>query len=283
MNTSEELQTFLLNKAKQLTEQWYNSLDKSDPAGVYASTDPDIIKTLKEQNFEFHLHFCQVFVEEETSFYRNLNDWILEIAKDEQHLKTPIHFIVREFTRVRQQYLSFIKEFVSLYEKKITQQQMESWNETIINTFDRIILWFVEEIDNYSKSLLRAQQGKINELSSPIITLNNNTGLLPLVGDIDAARAKFILENTINQCANKKIVHLFIDLSGVAKMDTMVAYSIFQLIDALNLIGVESTLSGIRPEIAAAAVQLGLSFDKASITSTLAQAITFNNERLKKK
>lgn len=40
----------------------------------------------------------------------------------------------------------------------------------------------------------------------------------------------------------------------------MVAHQIFQLIDALNLLGVKSTLSGIRPKIAQTAIQLGLSF-----------------------
>lgn len=44
----------------------------------------------------------------------------------------------------------------------------------------------------------------------------------------------------------------------------MVAHQLFSLIEALRLIGVSSTLSGIRPEIAQTAVQLGLSFEDIS-------------------
>lgn len=44
-------------------------------------------------------------------------------------------------------------------------------------------------------------------------------------------------------------------------IDKMAAHQIFQLIDALGLIGVKTILSGLRPEIAQTAVQLGLSFD----------------------
>lgn len=56
-------------------------------------------------------------------------------------------------------------------------------------------------------------------------------------------------------------------------VDTMVAHQIFQLIDTLGLLRVKSTLSGIRPEIAQTAIQLGLSFKNIRIKSNLAQAL----------
>jgi rsbT co-antagonist protein RsbR len=96
---------------------------------------------------------------------------------------------------------------------------------------------------------------------------------LPLVRDIDTARAAAILENTIKQCAEQKVSQLFIDLSGVVIIDRMVAHQIFQLINGLSLIGVKTTLSGIRREIATTAIQLGLSFANISIASTLSKAI----------
>ncbi len=88
----------------------------------------------------------------------------------------------------------------------------------------------------------------ILELSSPIITLSKSTALLPLVGDIDTERAKFILENTLQACAKRRVEHLLIDLSGVVVVDTMVAHQIFKLIEALNLIGVSQPCqeSGLR-------------------------------------
>jgi rsbT co-antagonist protein RsbR len=113
----------------------------------------------------------------------------------------------------------------------------------------------------------------IHELSSPVITIKKDIALLPLVGDIDTTRAKIILESTLQQCGDKRIAHLYIDLSGVVTVDTMVAHQIFQLIDALGLLGVKSTLSGIRPEVAQTAIQLGLSFENIRIKSNLAQAL----------
>jgi rsbT co-antagonist protein RsbR len=272
MHRNNELHTFLLNKAKILTEEWYDSLDKSNTKGVYASTNPEVINTLKKQNYDFHLHLCRVFIEDEDKFFKDFQDWILTIAKDEQHMKTPIHFTLGEFFRVREQYLSFIEEFVKFHQEEKEHQLL--WNKIIMRAFDKVVLKFVEEHQRYAEQRLQAQQEMIQELSSPVIALDNNRALLPLVGAIDTSRARFILEHTLEQCGEKGINHLFIDLSGVVIIDTMVADQLFQLINALNLIGVTTTLSGIRPEIAQTTVQLGLSFKNLSIKPTLAGALT---------
>ncbi|RLQ94358.1 STAS domain-containing protein [Falsibacillus albus] len=280
MHRNTNLYHFLLDKAQRLTDEWYDSLDKSDPTGVYASKDPNVIKGLKQQNFDFHKHLCEVFIKDKQAFMEHFDKWILEVARDEEHLNTPIHFIIREFLRVRDQYFNFINEYVELNKESVTQGEIDLWNDVIIKAFDTAILRFTEEMQAYSNSRLQAQQEMINELSSPVIALNNHTAILPLVGDIETTRARLILENTLKECSEKGIVHLFIDLSGVILIDTMVAHQLFQLIDALSLIGVKTTLSGIRPEIAQTAVQLGLSFEKITTTSTLAQAISLNNKTL---
>ncbi|CAG9620655.1 STAS domain-containing protein [Sutcliffiella rhizosphaerae] len=272
MHRNKDLHNFLLDKAKVLTDEWYESLDKSATVGVYASTDPLVIKTLKKQNFDFHLHLCKIFIEEEDNFFHNFEEWIQTVAQDEEHLNTPIHITLHEFFRVRGQYLEFIAEFVQEHQEE--KERELRWNHVIIKAFDNVVLKFVEENQKYSNERLQAQQEMIQELSSPVIALDNNRALLPLVGDIDTTRAKFILEHTLEQCGEKGINHLYIDLSGVVIIDTLVADQIFNLLKALNLIGVKTTLSGIRPEIAQTTVQLGISFNEVSIRPTLAGALT---------
>ena len=276
LQRNEQLYQFFINNASRLTENWYENLDKSDPKGVYSSEDPEVIKTLKQQNNEFHHYLAKVFVKEQSSFFYEFQKWILEIASDEEHLNTPIHYIIREFIRTREQYFELIQEFAA--ESSSDEERINKWNRLIVEIFDIIILRYTEEYHSYSRKQLAAQQEMINELSSPVILLSKNRALLPLVGDIDTARAASILENTIRQCAEKKVAHLFIDLSGVVIIDTMVAHQIFQLINGLSLIGVHATLSGIRPEIATTAIQLGLSFDQISISSTLSKAIAQDKE-----
>ncbi|MFS0783643.1 STAS domain-containing protein [Bacillus sp. 1P06AnD] len=276
MDLNQEIRDYFFNLKDQLTDEWYTSLDDKDPDSVYAAVDPEIVKNLKGQNNEFHESICNIFIEDEETFFKGFNSWILSVAKDSQHVATPIHYILREFMRVREQYADYIDRFVFEHEEQVSREQHSKWNRMVRRAFDTTITKFVEEYYRNSKQLMKAQQEMINELSSPIISLKHHTALLPLVGDIDTQRSRAIMENTLQQCSKKGVHHLFIDLSGVVMIDTMVANELFHLIEALKLIGVESTLSGIRPEIAVTAMQLGLTFDTVSVTSTLSQAIIKN-------
>ncbi|MEH6941966.1 STAS domain-containing protein [Bacillus sp. JJ722] len=282
MEKNKALRDYFQSRADQLTEEWYETVEDHDPDSVYSSTNPAVIQNLKSQNNEFHLYVCNSFVEDEEVFFDEFNEWILKTATDSYHVSTPIHYILREFSRVRQQYLDYLSRFVEEYENKVSWEQSSTWNRKINRIFDITITKFVEVNHKTSTALLVAQQEMIYELSSPVISLKNSTALLPLVGDVDTARAKIILEKTLKQCSEKGITHLFIDLSGVVLIDTMVANEIFQLIKALKLIGVSSTLSGIRPEIAVTAMHLGLSFDQINVTTTLSQAI-FESEKVELK
>ncbi|WP_144463591.1 STAS domain-containing protein [Siminovitchia fortis] len=271
----EKLYDFLMSKASHLTDEWYKGLD-DNTSGVYASTDPEEIRLLKKQNNDFHKKFFQVFIKEETAFLEELEGWIVKVAKDENHLATPSNMILNEFYRTRNQYLDLIKQFVSLHGEEHFQEVKESWDKLIIGTMDKVTVWFLEEYDKQSMERLLSHRELINELSSPVISLTNNAGLLPLVGDIDTSRAKYILEKTIEQCAQKRLDCLYIDLSGVVMVDTMVAHEIFRLNETLRLLGVKTVLCGIRPEIAQTAIHLGLSFEQIPTFSTLERALNIS-------
>lgn len=275
LQINNELYQFLRERTEELTEEWYETLDKSDPTGLYASNNADLINRLKKQNMEFHEHFIEVFKLEEQEFTKGFNLWIQKIASDQQHIETPLQYIIREFMRTRQLYLKYIKLFINSFPEKVMNGQEDLWLTNVINIFDSVILKFTEETYKFSDYQLKAQQEMINELSSPVITISKEKGLLPLVGEIDTNRAKMIIDSTLTQCVDSGVEHLCIDLSGVVMIDTMVAKQLFQLISSLKLIGVKTTLSGIRPEIASTSVKLGLPLGDLDIRSSLAQALSY--------
>ncbi|PLR89988.1 STAS domain-containing protein [Bacillus sp. T33-2] len=273
MDTNKDLYHFFLDKTWQLTEEWYANLDKSDPAGVYASTDPEAIKAVKQQNYAFHVKFSEVFNKEKSTFLADFENWILMVAQDEEHAQTPLHFIIREFHRTQNQYLDLITEFIETHNEQYSLNEFNSMFRLVTDTMSYVIEWFTEEYNRHAVKRLAAQQELILELSTPVIALSKEVALLPLVGEIDTARAKILHERTLTECSRLGVNRLLLDLSGVVFVDTMVAQQIFQLIDALRLIGVSTSLSGIRPEVAQTAIQLGLSFDNICINSSLAKSI----------
>ncbi|MGB2992495.1 MAG: RsbT co-antagonist protein RsbRB, partial [Paenisporosarcina sp.] len=194
MHQNNDLYHHLLNKAKQLTDDWYNSIDKSTATGVYASTDETVIARLKAQNYSFHEHLIQVFVEEDESFFHSFEEWVNEIASDLGHQTTPTHIILREFLNVQDQYVSMITGFAKENEDKYSNREVNLWISIVLKAFGKIMTRFVEVHDMLATKRLKSQQALINELSAPVIQLQAHMGLLPVVGEIDTQRAKYLLE-----------------------------------------------------------------------------------------
>lgn len=264
---------FFSNKTKELTEQWYQKLDKTELRGVYSSNAINTIDTIKQQNYEFHQLFIEIFTCDRSTLKSNLENWILKVSHDEEHGHTPIHEIIREFHVTQLQYQNLLKEYFSLHKDQYSLEEMFYLNELITDTMGQVIEWYTKEFNHNAERKLLAQQELILELSTPVIALNKQIALLPLIGEIDTNRAKILLEKTLEECDRLNINQLLLDLSGVAIIDTMVAHQIFQLIEALSLIGVKTHLSGIRPEVAQTAINLGLKFNQISIYSSLSKAI----------
>ncbi|KUP09892.1 modulator protein RsbR [Bacillus coahuilensis m2-6] len=118
-------------------------------------------------------------------------------------------------------------------------------------------------------SRLESQANLIYELTAPVITITDQLGLLPIIGEIDTNRTKHILESTLKQVADLHLSTLIIDLSGVIMIDTMVAQRLFQMVEALKLLGTKTVISGIRPEVALTSVQLGIDFTALETSANL--------------
>lgn len=276
MFKDKELQDFLCEKSSRLTDEWYATLDKS-VGGVYGENEPQAIEKLRQQNQEFHEIFCSVISKNELDSIRAFGEWISRVANDEAHLSTPFNAVVKEFFRTQKQYLKLIEEFAAEQAEAISHEQLNIWNQAVVDTVNNVILEFIEQNTKAAERRLNAQQEMIVEMSAPVIMLTKDSGLLPLVGEINTYRAKIVFEKVLQQCYENSLERLFIDLSGVPIIDTMVAHQIFQLIDGLNIIGVRTAIAGISPEIAQTAIQLGVNFGEIDVYNKLEQALKYSN------
>ncbi|MCY8932841.1 STAS domain-containing protein [Bacillus atrophaeus] len=276
MKLNEKLLTFFSDHVEQMAKEWIDTMEETDPDSIYALKDPVVVEELTEQDKEFYRNLNQMYIKPEKEFLQVFQEWVIELTNDQKHLDTPVQYVIREFMRNRTLYKKYFDTFVASNSSEFAEGESKKWADLIVKVFDFTIYTFVDHAEKNAKKQLNAQREMILDLSSPVITLSQRTALLPLVGDIDTERAKFILENTLDACAKRRVEHLLIDLSGVVVVDTMVAHQIFKLIEALTLIGVSSTLSGIRPEIAQTAVQLGVDFTNIKIKANLAQALNYD-------
>lgn len=123
----------------------------------------------------------------------------------------------------------------------------------------------------FQENLERAQTSFL-EISTPIVPIYSGVAVLPLIGELSEERAQVILEQTLRKAVDLKLDYLFIDLSGVITMDTMVSHEIIKIVNSLSILGIQSILTGIRPEISRTIVNLGIQF-KTESRGTLKQAV----------
>ncbi|MGN7312362.1 STAS domain-containing protein [Alkalicoccobacillus gibsonii] len=266
------LYDFFKSNAESITEDWYARLGMHK-GGVYGTEDPDEIATLKEQNLRFHHIFIELFNDESVLEDETFQRWLDEVTSDEAHLNTLLPEVVEEFLNNQQIYLDYLHTYLQHHGDDFTLNDYQTYIQKITDTFQRVVVLYSKKSQQKSKQFILAQTELINELSSPVIQLNHDISLLPLVGEINTERAKVIVSNTIKFCAEYEVTCLLVDLSGVSHIDTMVASQLSELIQGLRLIGTRTSLSGIRPEIAQTAVQLGIKFTSYNIYPSIAQAL----------
>ncbi|KAB7665782.1 STAS domain-containing protein [Bacillus sp. B1-b2] len=268
-----KLYTYLDNHLDEMSKDWIETIDNSSSkfysTNVAESSFDEIIKSHRI----LLTNVLKVFIEEESVYITNIKDWANAVAEKRANALVPITESIQQLNAVEGILLRYVEKFSEETTEKLTVSEMFQWVRHTHDAFDLFVDIFIESYDNYKHKQLLAQQETIYELSSPIIPITKRIGVLPLVGDIDTKRAYLIMENTLNECNDKHFNHIFIDLSGVSLIDTMVAHQLFQVIHALKLIGVNGYLSGLRPEVAQTAIQLGVDFSKIPIYNNLASAL----------
>lgn len=270
---NKELNLYLMDNIKTITDEWL-ALRDAGQQSIYSS-DAGVAteQTLREQNNLTNRTIASSLLGPSGNFEEQKTEWAELIAKSRIASNTSISEVVDAISRVRKVFWRQIERFVGQQPDPVPVAVVLQWGETIHLAFDELLTAFSDMYFTLMTTRLNAQQSLIDELSSPIIKINENIGILPLVGDIDTERAKAILEVVPAKCMEADILKLFIDLSGVSIIDTMVANQIYEVIQVLNLLGVKSTITGIRPEIAQTSIQLGLDFSTIETHSSLQQAL----------
>jgi rsbT co-antagonist protein RsbR len=131
-------------------------------------------------------------------------------------------------------------------------------------------------IDTYVMAATEAvgrHQAAIRELSTPVIRVHERVLLLPLIGTIDSQRAQQIMETVLMRVVDDQAAAIIIDIAGVAVVDTKVADHLVKTTAAVRLLGAQTILTGITPQVARTVVQLGVDITAMHTKNRLADGI----------
>ncbi len=146
----------------------------------------------------------------------------------------------------------------------------EVWATNVM--LDKLGLYTTEVHQKSREEVIRRQQQEMLELSTPVVKLWDGVLALPMIGTLDSARTQVVMESLLQRIVETEADVAIIDITGVPTVDTLVAQHLIKTITAARLMGAECIISGIRPQIAATIVHLGVDLSTVITKATLADA-----------
>ena len=270
---NEKLYDYLLVNAEKMTDEWLSKRDLKIGSVYSSAADDQAVGMLRKQN-RLTIRSIATRLSGQSGHFEALKKkWAELVAESRIRSNTPIHEVFDAVMRFRTIYWSFIERFIRANNDEVLRADVLRWGSEMNEAFDELFHEFSVTYHEITEERLIAQQSLIQELGTPVIKIDGERGILPLIGDIDTDRARILKTVVPERCSELDITHLFIDLSGVTIIDTMVAQQMYELTQILGLLGIRSTVTGIRPEIAQTSIHLGLDFGMISTYGSLRQAL----------
>lgn len=201
----------------------------------------------------------------------NVTTW----AEKAVHLAIQYNVPLSDFLRAISTYRIVIWNVFTeeLEQRQFTPITMLDVSKIIDPLLDKMSNIAGEMYEEHNHKLMKIAYTALEELSVPVVPIAEGIAVIPLVGEVDTYRSKLIMDISLSEGTRLKLKHIILDISGVPIIDTMVADKIFQIVEALRLTGIETIVTGIRPEIAQTIVALGLNFRDIKTRANMQQAL----------
>ena len=124
---------------------------------------------------------------------------------------------------------------------------------------------FVQERER----VIRQQQDALLELSTPVLQVREQLLILPIIGVLDAQRARQLTEQLLSGIRTHRARVVVIDITGVPEIDEAVANNLVQTVDASRLMGAAVIITGLSSDIAQTLVTIGVDLGKMNTVGDL--------------
>lgn len=125
------------------------------------------------------------------------------------------------------------------------------------------------ERNQLQEEIIQSQQRSLQELSTPIIPVMDGILIMPLIGTIDSERARDITREVLRGISQYQARVVIIDVTGVSLVDSEVAGHLNRTVQAVQLKGARTIITGISDLIAETIVDLGIDWSAYQTLSNL--------------
>jgi rsbT co-antagonist protein RsbR len=243
--------------ADPVIEDFYQHLLSFDDTRVFFR-DPQVLEYVKRMQKEYFLRLTQGNYD--SAYIENR----LTIGAVHERIGLPVKTYLGAY---------------NFYLRAVADRLVEAFPNEILKAMQVLLslmkLVFLDiglAIDTYivqRERTIRQQQEAIRELSTPVLQVREQLLILPIVGMIDALRARQLTEGLLRAIRNNRARVVVIDITGVPAVDSAVANHLVQTVDASRLMGATVIVTGLSPEIAQTLVTIGVDLTKMNTVGDL--------------
>lgn len=160
--------------------------------------------------------------------------------------------------------------------QKTTAQDFDELKTILLflsTTFNELNLAVFQAYLEEKEKTIYAQEAELRETATPITEIWDGVLTLPIIGTLDSSRTMLVMEALLNRIAQERATAVVMDLTGVKNIDSQVSHHLIQMVRAVQLMGSEAILTGIRPEIARALTSLNIDLGNVSTRATLSDGL----------
>lgn len=270
MSPIERFSNYLIENAETISKEIvdYNlkKLDIQLPAEII------------EQSVKTNIQFMEFLGKTLNLTKEEVAEKFLEWHKEKQANQANYQFGYEEISSILKPYAETRLELIEMLTKVsigegLTTEEVVQVNNRLSYLLDLSITETIIDRERLANEKQKMNQKIITELSSPVVPIEKGMAILPLIGEFDFERSDHIMTHVIPKISELRIKTLIIDFSGIATIDGEIAARIFNIHKVLKLIGIETMLTGIRPDLAIDVINTGIDFSKLNTYGTVQQAI----------
>jgi anti-anti-sigma factor len=131
----------------------------------------------------------------------------------------------------------------------------------------------LEAVRRDLEALVARQSAQIQRLGAPILQVAPGTLAMPIIGNLDAARAAEVTQLLLQAIADRRARHVVLDLTGVDELDAEVAALFARIVRAVELLGTTCAVCGLQPRIAEVMARLQLGLGRARVFADMQAAL----------
>ncbi|WP_037592536.1 STAS domain-containing protein [Sporosarcina sp. D27] len=175
---------------------------------------------------------------------------------------------------IRRTLWKFTQEYIQVNMKEFKLNDFFALEKKVNSRLDHFLNAFFISYSSYKDQEIKAQKNLVENLSVPIIPITPTTSILPLIGMLDYCRTTVIQEKVLNEIGRLHIQTLILDLSGISEMEHEVIDNLSKVIESTKLMGCQTVITGLRPDVVRKMATLGIRFGGETKTlGTLQRAL----------